>query len=123
MSTFQKRETKREVKILDQWYAVDFGRDAIAFAFKKVQEELLKIEEKARGDLEQAERFIEMMNEEKALLKEAIGEILGCPTKVEAIFSKDDTVVLHRDIYTFLVEEYIQVMKTKSPYDVERIGL
>ena len=121
MRTFQKRETKREVKILGQGYTVDFGRDTIALILRRVREELEKIEEKDRVDLGQADRFLEIMEEEKAVLKAAIGEILDLPEQVDAIFVDDDTAVLHRDVYTFLVEEYIEVMKPKSPYDVERI--
>lgn len=121
MSTFQKRETKREVSILGQWYTVDFGKDTTAFILKRVQEELAVIEKKDRGDFGQAEHFIEMANEEKAALKRAIEEILDSPKEAQVIFQEDDSIVLHRDIYTFLVEEYIDVMKTKSPYDVERI--
>ncbi len=121
MSVFQKRETKREVIILGEGYCVDFGKDAIALIFKRVQEELEKIGEKDRGNLGQTKRFHEMQNEEKAVLKRAIGEILDCPAKVQGIFQGEDTLVLHRDIYTYLVEEYMGVMKTKSPYAVERI--
>ncbi|MDD3394811.1 MAG: hypothetical protein EOM28_00950 [Clostridia bacterium] len=121
MSTFLKRETSREICILGQWYTVDFGRDATAFILRRVHEELKAIEKKDRGDFEQAERFVEMANEEKATLKRAIEEILDCPNEAAAIFQEDDTIVLHRDIYTFLVEKYIDVMKIKSPYDVERI--
>ncbi|MDD4843783.1 MAG: hypothetical protein PHU31_05570 [Anaerotignum sp.] len=121
MSAFQKRETKREVIILGQGYLVDFGKDAIALIFKRVQEELEKIAEKDRGNLGQTERFHEMQNEEKVVLKRAIGEVVDCPHGVQEIFQGDDTIVLHRDIYTYLLEEYMGVMKTKSPYAVERI--
>ncbi|WMI80350.1 hypothetical protein [Anaerotignum sp. MB30-C6] len=121
MGTFQTRETKREVEILGRRYLVDFGRDTIAFVLRRVQEEFRKNQEKDRDGLGQTEGFAEMLNEEKALLKEAIGEILGCPQEADAIFAGNDTAVLHRDVYTFLVEEYIQVMRKKSSYDVERI--
>lgn len=121
MSSFLRRETKRQVHILGQGYTVDFGRDAIALIFKKVHGEFEQIKKKDRGDLGQAECFHEMQNEEKAVLKRAIGEILDCSEGVHNIFQGEDTIVLHRDIYTYLVEEYIDVMRKKSPYDVERI--
>lgn len=121
MATFQKRETVKEIKILEQWYSVDFGKDSIALVLRRVQEELENIEEKERGSLGQAECFADMMKEEKTLLKKAIGEILGDPEGVSHIFAADDTVVMHRDVYTFLVAEYIQVMRGCSPYDIERI--
>jgi hypothetical protein len=121
MSTFLKRETKREISILGQKYTVDFGRDHLAFIFKRVQVELGQIEKKDRGNLGQEECFYEMQNEEKVVLKRAIEEILDCQKEKVFIFKKDDTIVFHRDIYTYLVEEYIDVMKTKSPYTIERI--
>lgn len=121
MSTFLKRETKREISILGQNYTVDFGRDHLAFIFKSVQVALEKIEKKDPGDLDQEECFNEMQDEEKAVLKRAIEEILDCPKEVNSIFKGEDTIVLHRDIYTYLVEEYLDVMKTKSPYNIERI--
>ncbi|WP_352400932.1 hypothetical protein [Anaerotignum sp.] len=121
MSTFQKRETMRELRILGKWYSVDFGKDSIALTLRRVQEKLEEIEKKERGSLGQAQLFTQMMEEEKALLKEAIGEILGDGQDISHIFETDDTAVMHRDVYTFLVEEYIQVMRGYSPYDLERI--
>lgn len=121
MGTFLKRETKREISILGQKYTVDFGRDHLAFIFKRVQVELGQIEKKDRGDLGQEACFYEMQNEEKAVLKGAIEEILDCSNEELSIFEDEDTIVLHRDVYTYLVEEYIDVMKTKSPYTIERI--
>lgn len=121
MDTFLKRETKREIFILGQKYTVDFGRDHLAFIFKRVQVELGQIEKKDRGDLGQEACLYEMQNEEKAVLKGAIEEILDCSNEELSIFEDDDTIVLHRDIYTYLVEEYINVMKTRSPYTIERI--
>ena len=121
MNTFIKRETKREIHILGQGYNVDFGRDIIPFVFKRVQGELEQIEKKGRGNLGQLQCFIELQKEEKAVLKRAIDEILDCLDGDHAILQDEDTIVLHRDIYTYLVEEYIDVMREKSPYDVERI--
>lgn len=121
MSIFVKRKTKREISVLGQKYTVDFGRDHLAFIFKRVQVALGQIEKKDRGDLDQDECFCEIQNEEKAVLKGAIKEILDCQEEEFLIFQEDDTIVLHRDIYTYLVEEYIDVMKTKSPYTIERI--
>ncbi len=121
MSTFLKRETKREIHILGQGYTVDFGGDAVALIFKRVQGELEQIEKRDRGDLGQLQCFIEMQTEEKAVLKRAIDEILDCLDGDHDILQGEDTIVLHRDIYTYLVEEYMDVMKKKSPYDVERI--
>ncbi|WP_312060072.1 hypothetical protein [Anaerotignum sp.] len=121
MGTFLKRETKREIFILGHKYTVDFGRDHLAFIFKRVQVELGQIEKKDRGDLGQEVCFYEMQNEEKAVLKGAIEEILDCSNEELSIFEDEDTIVLHRDIYTYLVEEYINVMKTRSPYTIERI--
>lgn len=121
MSTFIKRETRREIHILGQSYTVDFGRDAIALIFRRVQGELEQIEKKYSDHLGQPQPFIEMQLQEKAVLKRAIEEILGCLDENNTFLQGEDTIVLHRDIYTYLVEEYIDVMRKKSPYDVERI--
>lgn len=121
MYTFQKRETKRELRILEKTYVVDFGKDDITLILKKVQAELAKIQERTNVNSDDVTCFIELIIEEKRILKEAIGEFLGCPNEVISLFESDDTIILHRDIYTFLVEEYMKVLQTKSPYDVERI--
>ncbi|WP_304509672.1 hypothetical protein [Anaerotignum sp.] len=120
MNTFQKRDTKRELRILEKIYSVDFGRDDITFILKKVQAELEKIQEKAKDNSNDVTCF-EIIKKEKSVLKEAIGEFLGSPGEVVSLFESDDTIILHRDIYTFLVEEYMKVLQTKSPYDAERI--
>lgn len=121
MNTFQKRDTRRELRILDRTYSIDFGRDDITLVLRKVQMELEKIQRKPEVSGSDNPYFMGLMNEEKKVLKEAIGEILGCSNEVASIFEVDDTIILHRDIYTYLVEEYMKVLQTKSPYVVERI--
>lgn len=120
MSTFQKRKTSREVEILGQRYLVDFGRDNIPSVFKQVQEGIKKIQQEEASYLGQA-HFDVKINSEKELLKKAIGEIILSSETTQTMLDDEDTLVLHRDIYAFLVEEYIEVMSKKSPYDIERI--
>ncbi len=121
MSTFQKRVTTREVNFCGKGYTVDFGKDETAVVFQRVQEGLTRMQEKNRDGFTASEKLLCVQQEEKALLKKAIGEILCCAD--EAGFSVEkDSLILYRDMYAYLAMEYIRVMQAKSPYSIERIA-
>lgn len=112
MNRFVKRNTARELEILGSTYNVDFGKDEIPFIFQTVADNSAKIEDKEPKDI---------LNKQKAIFKEAICEIIGNPDASRRIFEKDNSAVLHADVYSFLHEQYMEVMSDQSPYSPNRI--
>lgn len=111
MSRFEKRKTTREIEILGNTYQVDFGRDETPMLF---QDTAMKTNAITTAGAE-------ALSEQKAIFKKAICDIIGDPCAADQIFKDDDTAILHSDVYTFLVNQYTEVMTAASPYSPSRI--
>lgn len=114
MNRFEKRNTVREIEIFGNTYNVDFGRDEITAMIQNSSNDLNVLEKSA-------ENVSTIIEKQKDVLKKFINEILGNPKATDQIFKDDNTAVLHRDIYTFLVSQYTEVMTEESPYSPKRI--
>lgn len=114
MSRFEKRNTSREIEICGNTYNVDFGRDEMTVMIQNSSSDLNVLERS--GD-----NIATIIEKQKDVLKKFINEILGNPKAADEIFKEDNTAVLHRDIYTFLVSQYTEVMTEESPYSPKRI--
>ncbi|HBF65534.1 MAG TPA: hypothetical protein DDW34_07040 [Clostridium sp.] len=114
MNRFEKRNTVREIEILGNTYQVDFGRDETPLIFQEVAKESNAVATRGNDS-------VAILSEQKAIFKNAICDIVGDPYAADQIFKADNTVVLHSDVYTFLVNQYTEVMTEESPYSPKRI--
>lgn len=114
MSKFVKRNTIVKVEIGSYIKEADFGRDEIPSVFRSVLEGIEEIEDKySNKPVKDGMRLIQ--NEEKALFKSAINEILEDEYASSEIFENDDSAVYHADVYTYISELYKEVMMDKIP--------
>lgn len=112
MNRFVKRNTIREIEIAGYVYNVDFGKDEIPFIFQEVADNSAKIEGKDHKAI---------LEKQKAIFKTAINNIIGNQDAAKQIFEHDNSAVLHGDVYSFLYEQYMEVMSDQSPYSPKRI--
>lgn len=112
MNRFVKRNTVREIEIAGYVYNVDFGKDETPFIFQEVAEKSQKITGKDHE---------EVLKAQKEIFKTAINNIIGNQDAAKQIFEHDNSAVLHADVYSFLYEQYMEVMTDESPYSPKRI--
>lgn len=115
MSRFQKRQTVRTLEILDNTFEVDFGKDEIPLIFQEVAEESKNIGGE-KGE------HAAILDKQKAVFKTAINNIIGNTEAADQIFKEDNSAILHSDVYTFLVNQYTEVMTEESPYSPKRLN-
>ncbi len=121
MDKFVKRNTVREIEIFGNTYSVDFGKDEIPFIIKQVQRDNTDVTATISKDLTPQKQFEEALEAGKKIFKQAINDIIGNPKAAEQIFKEDNSAALHGDIYTFLVNQHIEVMTEESPYSPKRV--
>lgn len=112
MKTFVKRNTVREISILEWEFAVDFGRDEIPLILQEVQTEIVCL-----GEEDKEKAFFR----QKEIFRQAIFRILEETPQAQALLEEQQTAIFYRDLYRFLIEVYMEVMRTDSPYAPERI--
>lgn len=103
MSKFEKRNTIVKLEIMGNSYEADFGRDEVPAILIKLSQDIEKEEKKRKEETDSLEKVTQ---NEKALFKKAINEILQNENASGEIFKDDDSSILHADVYGYIVDEY-----------------
>lgn len=121
MKKFVKRDTVREVEIANNKFKVDFGKDHIRFVFQRVAEESQNVANAIEKGLSPEDEYNAVVEANKKIFEKAINDIIGEITASEKIFAEDKSAVFHADVYTFLVEQFMEVINAESPYNPKRV--
>lgn len=121
MKKFVKRTTVRDIEIADNKFNVDFGKDHIRFVFQRVAEESQNVANTVEKGLSPEDEYNAVVEANKKIFEKAINDIIGDITASEKIFQEDKSAVFHADVYTFLVEQFMEVINAESPYSPKRV--
>lgn len=121
MNKFVKRTTVRDIEIAGNKFEVDFGKDHIRFVFQRVAEESQNVVNAIEKGLSPEDEYNAVVEANKKIFEKAINDIIGDIGASEKIFQEDKSAVFHADVYTFLVEQFMEVINAESPYNPKRV--
>lgn len=114
MAEFKKRSVVATIRIEGEEFTTDFGRDVLSYLPKTVLSKVNKLEAEHTDIEDEDERYEKILQEEKAVFKDAINILLDDETASDRLFAEDDSSLFLSDVYTYIIEEYTALMQ-KQP--------
>ena len=115
MQKFTRRNTMRTLEIEGNIFEVDFGRDEISLAIKKLEVDAVAVQEAFNNITDVGKREQAIIAEQKRLYRETIDCILGVGAS-EKIFRDGDSQVFYADVYLFIVKGFTDANTSNAPH-------